>query len=137
MLIILLILLNAVMAFRMPLGAPCNITNSHLDANTKEFVSDCDSFGCTYWIFFIHEERTDVHSLCGEKWEMSTQAMSVRPIQRIIGPRLTIQTGRIRHDLPPRVRHSTTTNVPRRFILPRRLIDLSTACPPRRTMSVE
>ena len=35
-------------AFRMPVGAPCNITNSHLDANTKAFVSDCDFWNCPF-----------------------------------------------------------------------------------------
>jgi hypothetical protein len=46
MLTLLLLLTAPAFAVRMPLGAPCNITNSHLDANSKQFVSDCDAFGC-------------------------------------------------------------------------------------------
>ncbi|WWD17203.1 hypothetical protein CI109_101641 [Kwoniella shandongensis] len=30
---------------RTPLYGPCNVTNNHLDADTKDFITDCDSFG--------------------------------------------------------------------------------------------
>jgi hypothetical protein len=33
-------------AARIALGGPCDIANNHLDGTTKEFITDCDSFGC-------------------------------------------------------------------------------------------
>ena len=33
-------------AARLPVYSPCNIANNHLQPNTKEFVSDCDVYGC-------------------------------------------------------------------------------------------
>lgn len=30
------------------LGSACSISNNHLEADTKEFITDCDSFGCKY-----------------------------------------------------------------------------------------
>ena len=36
---------------RSPLYGNCSVANNHLDANTKEFVTDCDSFGCWFPVF--------------------------------------------------------------------------------------
>jgi hypothetical protein len=33
---------------REAIGSACSISNNHLDANTKEFITDCDSFGCEW-----------------------------------------------------------------------------------------
>jgi len=71
MLTLLLLLTVPASAVRMPLGAPCNITNSHLDANSKQFVSDCDSFGCKSSDMV---EAND--SLLGD-WDMSTKDLQV------------------------------------------------------------
>lgn len=40
-----LLLLHGVQA-REAIGSACSIANNHLDANTKEFITDCDSYGC-------------------------------------------------------------------------------------------
>ena len=39
------LLLHGVQA-REAIGSACSIANNHLDANTKEFITDCDSYGC-------------------------------------------------------------------------------------------
>ncbi|KAK8864490.1 hypothetical protein IAR55_001740 [Kwoniella newhampshirensis] len=39
-----LLLVHSTLA-RSPLYGSCNVTNNHLDADTKDFITDCDSFG--------------------------------------------------------------------------------------------
>lgn len=46
--ILLLVLFPRPTTARSPLYGNCSVAANHLDPNTKQFFTDCDSFGCAY-----------------------------------------------------------------------------------------
>ena len=78
----LLLTFIAAVTARNPLYGTCSVADNHLDANTKEFITDCDSFGCWY---YSHAFITSLMSfrLLGERY-MPTASLPVCPFLHIV-----------------------------------------------------